>query len=95
VYYERVHRIRAKGSSGTIAAGIQASIGNVAADSLFAFLQSAAMGGGGIVFVGGVMAGITAGITALGCWGWQAWESWWSKGKDTDQEQNAKMIKQD
>jgi len=45
---------------GSIAAAIQAGIGNVAAGSLFAMLQSMAMGGG-----------IPALVSALGglCWG--------------------------
>ncbi|KAI0264189.1 hypothetical protein BC834DRAFT_970915 [Gloeopeniophorella convolvens] len=41
--------------AGTIAAGVQAGIGNVAAGSLFALAQSVAMGGG-----------VPAAITALG-----------------------------
>ena len=44
--------------AGSIAAGWQASMGSVVAGSLFAFLQSAAMGG--------AAAGIFAGIGALG-----------------------------
>lgn len=45
---------------GSIAAGLQASIGNAAAGSLFALAQSIAMGGGVpavITYVGGVGAG--------------------------------------
>jgi len=46
---------------GTLAAGIQSGIGNVAAGSLFASAQAAAMGGGiAVVFqaIGGVVTGI-------------------------------------
>lgn len=46
--------------SGTIAAGIQAGIGNVIAGSLFAGAQSVAMGGA-LPVVGSVIAGGIAG----------------------------------
>jgi len=39
---------------GTIAAGVQSSIGNVAAGSVFATLQSAGTGGAGLAVVNGV-----------------------------------------
>ncbi|KAI0338974.1 hypothetical protein BDW22DRAFT_1348114 [Trametopsis cervina] len=41
--------------AGTLAAFIQSCIGNVAAGSLFAILQSAAMGGAGTVLVGALV----------------------------------------
>jgi len=56
--------------AGSIAAGWQASIGSVVAGSLFAFLQSAAMGGAamglfmGIGAVGGVIA-VGLGLASL------------------------------
>jgi hypothetical protein len=46
---------------GTIAAGAQAGIGNVAAGSLFALTQSAAMGGA----VAGVVNGAVTGVGAV------------------------------
>jgi Interferon-induced 6-16 family len=50
--------------AGTIAAGWQASMGSVAAGSLFAFLQSAAMGGAAMGFFVGI--GAFGGVTAAG-----------------------------
>lgn len=53
---------------GSIAAIIQAAIGNVAAGSLFAFLQSLAMGGalsGALAAVGGFVGGILGAIGAF------------------------------
>jgi hypothetical protein len=52
---------------GSIAAGLQASIGNVVAGSLFAALQSIAMGGGvpaAITAVGGLGAGAAGAAVA-------------------------------
>ncbi|KAF2712827.1 hypothetical protein K504DRAFT_489162 [Pleomassaria siparia CBS 279.74] len=58
--------------AGTIAAGWQAAIGNVAAGSLFAFLQSAAMASGGsAIFVLG-----TAGILSMAFTGGVALWKW-------------------
>lgn len=56
--------------TGTAAAGIQAGIGNVAAGSLFAMVQSFAMGGAAAVAVGTVgtvlVGGAAVGAVALG-----------------------------
>ncbi|KAA8910427.1 hypothetical protein FN846DRAFT_939226 [Sphaerosporella brunnea] len=54
---------------GSIAAGVQSMIGNVAAGSLFAFCQSAAAGGYGaatIAAAGGSVAAATAAAAGLG-----------------------------
>jgi hypothetical protein len=53
---------------GSIAAGLQAGIGNVAAGSLFAAAQSVAMGGalsGAVTAVGAGIAGITGAAIAV------------------------------
>ena len=50
---------------GSSAAGIQAGIGNVAAGSLFAILQSAGAGGAGASILGGTVFG----VTSLAAWG--------------------------
>lgn len=53
---------------GSIAAGLQAGIGNVAAGSLFAAAQSIAMGGGvpaAVSAVGGMGAGAAAAVAAV------------------------------
>jgi hypothetical protein len=42
-------------NAATVAAGIQSSIGNVVAPSLFSMLQSAAMGGYGVAVVNGAV----------------------------------------
>lgn len=59
-------------SSGSIAAGIQATIGNVAAGGLFAIFQSAGMAGydagivnGGVQIAGVVAAAAAAAVTGL------------------------------
>ncbi|KAI0147425.1 hypothetical protein GGR57DRAFT_250664 [Xylariaceae sp. FL1272] len=55
-------------AAGGIAAGIQAGVGNVVAPSLFATLQSAAMGGYGAAVVGGAVqaaGGVVAGGAGL------------------------------
>jgi hypothetical protein len=49
---------------GSLAAGAQAGIGNVAAGSTFAFLQSAGAGGAALATVNGVVQG--AGLTTAG-----------------------------
>ncbi|KAF2873207.1 hypothetical protein BDV95DRAFT_605763 [Massariosphaeria phaeospora] len=49
-------------AAGSAAAGIQAGIGNVVAGSVFATLQSAAMGGAGAAVVNGVVGGSAAAI---------------------------------
>ena len=57
--------------AGSIAAGIQAGIGNVAAGSLFATLQSAAMGGFGVAIVSGTVeagAGVLAAASLFVRW---------------------------
>ncbi|KAL1794495.1 hypothetical protein ACET3X_007916 [Alternaria dauci] len=59
-------------AAGSIAAGIQAGIGNVAAGSLFATLTSAGMAGyGAPVVFGGV--GV---VSSVVCWGFAAWKRW-------------------
>lgn len=55
--------------SGSIAAGAQAGMGNVAAGSLFATLQSAAMGGYGAATVNGIVQGAAVASSALGLFG--------------------------
>lgn len=52
--------------AGSIAAGVQAGVGNVAAGSVFAVLQSAGAGGAGIVAVNGVVQGGTVVVAGLG-----------------------------
>lgn len=42
-------------TSGSVAASLQSILGNVGAGSVFAYLQSAAMGGYGAAFVNGAM----------------------------------------
>lgn len=51
--------------SGTLAAGIQSSIGNVTAGSLFALAQSTAMGGG-VATIFPVIGAAVTGILAIG-----------------------------
>jgi hypothetical protein len=51
--------------AGSIAAGAQAAVGNIAAGSLFSVLQGAAMGGGGAALVNGVVGGTVA-VAAVG-----------------------------
>ncbi|KAL4930617.1 uncharacterized protein BDV17DRAFT_289474 [Aspergillus undulatus] len=55
----------------SLAAGAQSAIGNVAAGSTFAILQSAAAGGGGLAIVNGVtqVGGAAVGIGNAG-WAW-------------------------
>lgn len=62
---------------GSTAAGIHASIGSVAAGSLFATLTSAGMGGFGVPIVIGTVWGVTS---AVG-WGIAAWRGWFG-GRD-------------
>lgn len=50
--------------AGSIAAGIQSGIGNVAAGSVFAFFQGAGAGGAALAAVNGVVQG--AGLVAAG-----------------------------
>ncbi|KAF2689555.1 hypothetical protein K458DRAFT_129215 [Lentithecium fluviatile CBS 122367] len=52
-------------AAGSIAAGTQSGIGNVAVNSLFATLMSAGQGGAGLAAVQGVVGGVT-GIAAVG-----------------------------
>ncbi|KAK7540595.1 uncharacterized protein J3D65DRAFT_600717 [Phyllosticta citribraziliensis] len=61
--------------AGSWAAGTQAAIGSVAAGSVFAVLQSAAMGGYGVALfvavvpaLAAVVAGVVAGVAALLAW---------------------------
>ena len=58
---------------GSVAAGWQASIGSVATGSLFAFVQSAGMGGGarGIIVTSGAAAGGIVAVAAAAT-GWTA-----------------------
>jgi hypothetical protein len=67
-------------ATGSIAAGIQAGIGSVAAGSVFATLTSAAMAGYGVPIVfGGVW-----GISSVVCWGLAAWRNWRKGGAEAD-----------
>ena len=58
--------------TGSIAAGVQAGIGNVAAGSIFATLTSAGMSGYGAPIVFGGVWGISSAV----CWGIAAWKKW-------------------
>ncbi|KAG6212531.1 hypothetical protein E4U35_004838 [Claviceps purpurea] len=51
--------------AGTVAALIQSLIGNVAAGSLFAILQSAGMGGAGALALGTLLSGFGIGIAGI------------------------------
>ncbi|KAG6164492.1 hypothetical protein E4U51_005002 [Claviceps purpurea] len=51
--------------AGTVAALIQSLIGNVAAGSLFAILQSAGMGGAGAMALGTLLSGFGIGIAGI------------------------------
>ncbi|KAG6199180.1 hypothetical protein E4U50_007413 [Claviceps purpurea] len=51
--------------TGTVAALIQSLIGNVAAGSLFAMLQSAGMGGAGALALGTLLSGFGIGIAGI------------------------------
>ncbi|KAG6191770.1 hypothetical protein E4U10_004421 [Claviceps purpurea] len=51
--------------AGTVAALIQSLIGNVAAGSLFAMLQSAGMGGAGALALGTLLSGFGIGIAGI------------------------------
>ncbi|KAF1959610.1 hypothetical protein CC80DRAFT_501811 [Byssothecium circinans] len=62
-------------AAGSIAAGIQAGIGNVAVGSLFALLTSAGMGGFGVPIV----IGTVFGASALGCGGLAVWNKYRGK----------------
>lgn len=65
---------------GSIAAGIQAGIGSVAAGSVFATLTSAAMAGyGAPIVLGGVW-----GISSVVCWGFAAWKRWVNGSRHAD-----------
>lgn len=52
--------------TGSLAAGVQSSIGNVAAGSTFATLQSAGTGGAGLAAVNGVVQAAGVLMTAAG-----------------------------
>ncbi|KAG6197129.1 hypothetical protein E4U50_007983 [Claviceps purpurea] len=58
--------------AGSAAAGIQSGIGNVAAGSLFATLQSAGMGGAGIAVVNAAVSGAAGAGSALRAFHWWA-----------------------
>ncbi|KAI8937285.1 hypothetical protein NX059_006493 [Plenodomus lindquistii] len=67
--------------AGSIAAGLQAGIGNVAAGSTFAVLTSAMMGGGGLpVVLGGVWGISTAVMGGIALW--KRWSGAESRGHD-------------
>lgn len=51
--------------TGTLAAGAQAGVGNIAAGGIFATIQSAAMGGYGVAAVAGAVQGLGAGVVAV------------------------------
>ncbi|KAF7679788.1 hypothetical protein GT037_001439 [Alternaria burnsii] len=59
-------------AAGSIAAGIQAGIGSVAAGSVFATLTSAAMAGYGAPIVFGSVWGVSSAV----CWGFALWKKW-------------------
>ncbi|KAG6311358.1 hypothetical protein E4U22_002700 [Claviceps purpurea] len=65
--------------TGTVAALIQSLIGNVAAGSLFATLQSAGMGGAGTVMVNAAVSGAAAAGSALKALHW-----WKTSGDGSD-----------
>ncbi|KAF2115547.1 hypothetical protein BDV96DRAFT_646540 [Lophiotrema nucula] len=68
--------------AGSIAAGIQAALGNVAAGSLFAILTSAAMGGYGVVIVSSIAWGVTSLVcSSLALAVWNVWRDK-KKGED-------------
>ena len=52
--------------TGSIAAGIQAGIGNVAADSLFSTLMSAGAAGAGLASVQSIVGTLTGMVAAAG-----------------------------
>ncbi|KAI0133085.1 hypothetical protein F4776DRAFT_626036 [Hypoxylon sp. NC0597] len=54
---------------GSLAALVHSLIGNVTAGSLFAFLQSASMGGGAAAVLKAIAAAIGAGVGGLFGWG--------------------------
>jgi hypothetical protein len=54
--------------AGSLAAGVQSSIGNVAAGSLFAAAQSAAAGGGGLAGATGGFQAVTGVVAAIAGW---------------------------
>lgn len=62
--HDSVHNRVANMNLGSMAAGIQAGLGNVVADSAFAVLTSAGMGGAGLAAVMGVSACIPAAVAA-------------------------------
>lgn len=67
---------------GSIAAGVQAGIGSVAAGSLFATLTSAAMAGYGLPIVLGSVWGISSAVL----WGITVWKNWGKGDGDDDDE---------
>jgi hypothetical protein len=69
-YHERVDKSDL--ASGSLAAAIQASIGSVAAHSVFATLTSAAMAGYGAPIVFGGLWGVSSAIL----WGIVAWKKY-------------------
>ncbi|KAG6258480.1 hypothetical protein E4U49_006298 [Claviceps purpurea] len=71
--------------AASAAAGIQSGIGNVAAGSLFATLQSAGMGGAGTVMVNAAVSGAAAAGSALKALHW-----WKTSGDGSDDAEDEK-----
>ncbi|KAG6237264.1 hypothetical protein E4U25_002868 [Claviceps purpurea] len=76
--------------AGSAAAGIQSGIGNVAAGSLFATLQSAGMGGAGTVMVNAAVSGAAAAGSALKALHW-----WKTSGDGSDDAEDEKKDRHD
>ncbi|KAG5973180.1 hypothetical protein E4U58_005531 [Claviceps cyperi] len=72
--------------AASAAAGVQSCIGNVAAGSLFATLQSAGMGGAGAVVVNAAVSGAAAAGSALKAFHW-----WATSEHDSDDAENEKQ----
>ena len=79
---DSIHDCTADMILGSMAAGIQAGIGNVAAGSAVAVLTSAGMGGAGLAAVMGVSACIPVAVAG----GVALWTQWQNKNKDDENE---------
>lgn len=64
----QIYNTNRRVSTGSIAAVAQASIGNIAAGSLFAILQSADMGGYGLFAVDAIVSGSSAVVAGAVSW---------------------------
>ncbi|KAH6848489.1 hypothetical protein BKA58DRAFT_450916 [Alternaria rosae] len=74
---------------GSLAAWIQASIGNVAAGSVFATLTSAAMAGDGTPIVLRGVWGVSS-VSSVLCWVSAAWKKWTKDSGDADHTEQGK-----